>query len=63
MPHLQEFERMVRRGIKTFLVYPSIQPAAQRLCLHQATPKIERAVLSLLGDAPRNRGAHPSFLF
>lgn len=66
--HLQEFERMVRRGIKTFswFIHRFNQPAFQQLFVStNRPPKIERAVLSLLaGDVFAQSQAHiPLFCF
>ena len=66
--HLEEFERMVRRGIKTFswFIHRFNQPAFQELFVSSKRPqKIERAVLSLLaGDVfAQSRARLPLFLF
>jgi 2-polyprenyl-6-methoxyphenol hydroxylase-like FAD-dependent oxidoreductase len=66
--HLQEFERMVRRGIKTFswFIHRFNQPAFQELFVStNRPPKIERAVLSLLaGDVfAQSQARVPLFLF
>ena len=65
---LREFERMVRRAIKTFswFIHRFTQPAFQSLFVStNRPPKIERAVLSLLaGDVYEQRRARfPLFLF
>ncbi|MGA6827253.1 NAD(P)/FAD-dependent oxidoreductase [Nitrospira sp. NS4] len=65
---LREFERMVRRGIKTFswFIHRFTQPAFQSLFVStRKPPKIERAVLSLLaGDVyAQKRARFPLFLF
>lgn len=65
---LREFERMVRRGIKTFswFIHRFTQPAFQSLFVStNRPPKIERAVLSLLaGDVyEQQRARFPLFLF
>ncbi|MEK7300212.1 MAG: NAD(P)/FAD-dependent oxidoreductase, partial [Nitrospirota bacterium] len=66
--HLQEFERMVRRGIKTFswFIHRFNQPAFQQLFVStNRPPKIERAVLSLLaGDVfAQSQARIPLFCF
>ncbi len=66
--HLQEFECMVRRGIKTFswFIHRFNQPAFQSLFVAtNRPPKIERAVLSLLaGDVfAQSQARIPLFLF
>ena len=65
---LQEFERMVRRGIKTFswFIHRFNQPAFQSLFVStNRPPKIERAVLSLLaGDVfAQSQARIPLFCF
>ncbi|MEQ1628532.1 MAG: tryptophan 7-halogenase, partial [Nitrospira sp.] len=66
--HLQEFERMVRRGIKTFswFIHRFNQPAFQSMFVStRRPPKIERAVLSLLaGDVfAQSQARIPLFCF
>ena len=66
--HLQEFERLVRRGIKTFswFIHRFNQPAFQSLFVStKRPPKIERAVLSLLaGDVfAQSKARVPLFCF
>lgn len=66
--HLHEFERMVRRGIKTFswFIHRFNQPAFQQLFVSTSRPpKIERAVLSLLaGDVfAQSQARFPLFCF
>ncbi len=65
---LREFDRMVRRGVKTFswFIHRFTQPAFQSLFVStNRPPKIERAVLSLLaGDVYAQKQARvPLFLF
>lgn len=65
---LQEFERMVRRGITTFswFIHRFTQPAFESLFMAtRRPPKIEQAVLSLLaGDVFAQKQARlPLFLF
>ncbi|MDO9118652.1 MAG: NAD(P)/FAD-dependent oxidoreductase [Nitrospira sp.] len=66
--HLQEFERLVRRGIKTFswFIHRFNQPAFQSMFVStRRPPKIERAVLSLLaGDVfVQSQARIPLFCF
>ena len=65
---LQEFEHMVRRGIKTFswFIHRFNQPAFEQLFVStNRPPKMERAVLSLLaGDVfAQSQARLPLFLF
>jgi flavin-dependent dehydrogenase len=65
---LREFDRMVRRGVKTFswFIHRFTQPAFQSLFVStKRPPKMERAVLSLLaGDVYEQKLARfPLFLF
>ena len=66
--HLQEFERMVRRGIKTFswFIHRFNQPAFQSLFVSTKRPPKDRtggAVFVSRGCLRSIPSTHPSFLF